>query len=115
MELFLYNRSERTESTSTHHSDESLSVGEVERVLPERDTEVEELGSCEPYLQAKAYSSNGLLLRLFESTHFDTSMAIMYLFNSKEPGVQSYLGNCLMICNHYFNKHYKKQKSFLCY
>ena len=32
------------------------------------------------------------LLRLFESKMFDMSIAITYLFNSKEPGVQSYLG-----------------------
>ena len=32
------------------------------------------------------------LLRLFESKLFDMSIAISYLFNSKEPGVQSYLG-----------------------
>lgn len=35
------------------------------------------------------------LLRLFESTMFDMSMAISYLFNSKEPGVQTYLANKL--------------------
>ncbi|KAK0181992.1 hypothetical protein PV327_000167 [Microctonus hyperodae] len=39
--------------------------------------------------------SEGCLLRLFESQIFDMSMAISYLFNSKEPGVQSYLGNKL--------------------
>ncbi|XP_052763699.1 phosphatidylinositol 4-kinase beta-like [Mya arenaria] len=33
------------------------------------------------------------LLRLFESKMFDMSIAISYLFNSKEPGVQSYLAN----------------------
>ena len=32
------------------------------------------------------------LLRLFESKLFDMSMAITYLFNSKEPGVQTYIG-----------------------
>jgi len=37
-------------------------------------------------------ASEGCLLRLFESQIFDMSMAISYLFNSKEPGVQSYLG-----------------------
>ncbi|XP_052740645.1 phosphatidylinositol 4-kinase beta isoform X1 [Bicyclus anynana] len=35
------------------------------------------------------------LLRLFESKLFDMSMAISYLFNSKEPGVQTYLANKL--------------------
>ncbi|OWF50033.1 phosphatidylinositol 4-kinase beta-like [Mizuhopecten yessoensis] len=33
------------------------------------------------------------LLRLFESKLFDMSIAVSYLFNSKEPGVQTYLGN----------------------
>lgn len=32
------------------------------------------------------------LLRLFESKLFDMSIAISYLFNSKEPGVQTYIG-----------------------
>jgi hypothetical protein len=32
------------------------------------------------------------LLRLFESKMFDMSIAISYLFNSKEPGVQTYIG-----------------------
>ncbi|XP_022254569.1 phosphatidylinositol 4-kinase beta-like [Limulus polyphemus] len=33
------------------------------------------------------------LLRLFESKLFDMSIAITYLFKSKEPGVLSYIGN----------------------
>ncbi len=35
------------------------------------------------------------LLRFFESKHFDMSIAISYLFNTKEPGVQTYLCNRL--------------------
>eukprot|EP00118_Oscarella_pearsei_P005802 m.26645 g.26645 ORF g.26645 m.26645 type:complete len:764 (+) comp29440_c0_seq1:118-2409(+) len=35
------------------------------------------------------------LLRLFKSKLFNMSIAIGYLFNSKEPGVQEYLGNRL--------------------
>ncbi|KAM9294282.1 phosphatidylinositol 4-kinase beta [Gastrophryne carolinensis] len=35
------------------------------------------------------------LLRLFECKLFDVSMAISYLYNSKEPGVQAYIGNRL--------------------
>lgn len=38
---------------------------------------------------------NSLLLRLFESKHFDASMAMTYLFQSKEPGVLDYIGNKL--------------------
>ncbi|XP_013138968.1 PREDICTED: phosphatidylinositol 4-kinase beta isoform X1 [Papilio polytes] len=37
--------------------------------------------------------NKGFLLRLFESKLFDMSMAISYLFNSKESGVQTYLAN----------------------
>ena len=35
------------------------------------------------------------LLRLFESRLFDMSIAIQYLFNSKESGVQTYIGESL--------------------
>ena len=35
------------------------------------------------------------LLRLFESKLFDSSMAMAYMFNSKEPGVLGFLGNKL--------------------
>ncbi|GLV43937.1 four wheel drive [Carabus blaptoides fortunei] len=38
-------------------------------------------------------SNMGLLLRLLESKMFDVTMAIPYLFQSKEPGVQSYIAN----------------------
>lgn len=41
--------------------------------------------------------SEGCLLRLFESQVFDMSMAVSYLFNSKEPGVQSYLGMYIFV------------------
>ncbi|KAM3657076.1 LOW QUALITY PROTEIN: phosphatidylinositol 4-kinase beta [Ammospiza maritima maritima] len=40
------------------------------------------------------------LLRLFESKLFDISMAISYLYNSKEPGVQAYIGNRLFCFRH---------------
>ena len=44
-----------------------------------------------------------LLLRLFESKLFNMSIAIQYLFNSKETGVLSYLGtlfHLLVQCSH---------------
>uniref|UniRef100_A0A8C7J6B5 Phosphatidylinositol 4-kinase beta n=1 Tax=Oncorhynchus kisutch TaxID=8019 RepID=A0A8C7J6B5_ONCKI len=40
-------------------------------------------------------AKQSLLLRLFESKLFDVSMAISYLYKSKEPGVQAYIGNRL--------------------
>lgn len=45
--------------------------------------------------QASGAGKQSWLLRLFESKMFDMSIAISYLFNSKEPGVQTYLGNRL--------------------
>ena len=45
--------------------------------------------------QKKGEKCQSWLLRLFESKMFDASMAVHYLFNSKEPGVLSYLGNRL--------------------
>lgn len=44
---------------------------------------------------AETSKNKDFLLRLFESKLFDMSMAISYLFNSKEPGVQTYLANKL--------------------
>lgn len=41
------------------------------------------------------------LLRLFESKLFDMSIAISYLFNSKENGVLAYLGNKLFVSVQY--------------
>ncbi|XP_046844335.1 phosphatidylinositol 4-kinase beta-like [Xenia sp. Carnegie-2017] len=45
-------------------------------------------------------NSTCLLLRLFESTMFDMSIAMSYLFKSKESGVQAYLGNKLFSLDH---------------
>uniref|UniRef100_A0A8C7WVW1 Phosphatidylinositol 4-kinase, catalytic, beta n=1 Tax=Oryzias sinensis TaxID=183150 RepID=A0A8C7WVW1_9TELE len=45
-------------------------------------------------------SKQSWLLRLFESKLFDVSMAISYLHNSKEPGVQAYIGNRLFSFAH---------------
>ncbi|XP_035861987.1 phosphatidylinositol 4-kinase beta isoform X3 [Sander lucioperca] len=45
-------------------------------------------------------SKQSWLLRLFESKLFDVSMAISYLHNSKEPGVQAYIGNRLFSFGH---------------
>ncbi|XP_037549208.1 phosphatidylinositol 4-kinase beta [Nematolebias whitei] len=44
---------------------------------------------------SQSTSKQSWLLRLFESKLFDVSMAISYLYNSKEPGVQAYIGNRL--------------------
>ncbi|XP_073991037.1 phosphatidylinositol 4-kinase beta fwd isoform X2 [Rhodnius prolixus] len=126
--------SERTGSTSTHRSDESLDLVEASKEtrndssyccvgIRSSETEmtpvstpsisVNDVTADEPVEEEKtptapelpppppppplplppSNTAKGFLLRLFESKLFDTSMAIMYLFNSKEPGVQSYIGN----------------------
>eukprot|EP00095_Tigriopus_kingsejongensis_P010476 maker-scaffold1269_size51662-snap-gene-0.14 protein:Tk10476 transcript:maker-scaffold1269_size51662-snap-gene-0.14-mRNA-1 annotation:"phosphatidylinositol 4-kinase beta" len=48
-----------------------------------------------PSLPVVGGSRNSWLLRLFESKLFDSSLAIAYLFQSKEPGVLGYIGNKL--------------------
>ncbi|XP_038624808.1 phosphatidylinositol 4-kinase beta isoform X1 [Tachyglossus aculeatus] len=48
-----------------------------------------------PAAAAAAPGRQSWLLRLFESKLFDVSMAISYLYKSKEPGVQAYIGNRL--------------------
>lgn len=71
------------------------------------DSEGLGLKAVEPLKQSCEVSSNlspepcrysdgkSFLLRLFECESFDMSMAIMYLSNSKEPGVQSFIANKL--------------------
>uniref|UniRef100_H2L6U9 Phosphatidylinositol 4-kinase beta n=1 Tax=Oryzias latipes TaxID=8090 RepID=H2L6U9_ORYLA len=48
-----------------------------------------------PQSASSSSSKQSWLLRLFESKLFDVSMAISYLYKSKEPGVQAYIGNRL--------------------
>ncbi|XP_024920695.1 phosphatidylinositol 4-kinase beta isoform X3 [Cynoglossus semilaevis] len=48
-----------------------------------------------PSSSTSASSKQSWLLRLFESKLFDVSMAISYLYKSKEAGVQAYIGNRL--------------------
>lgn len=54
--------------------------------------------------QASGAGKQSWLLRLFESKMFDMSIAISYLFNSKEPGVQTYLGLYHLLPNGYLKK-----------
>lgn len=48
--------------------------------------------SGRPRHDSTSKSKQSWLLRLFESKLFDMSLAITYLFNSKEQGVQVYIG-----------------------
>merc|ERR1719220_1160641 len=67
--------------------------GSILRV--ESDNEEEDLQSQPGSRSPAVLPKQSWLLRLFESTLFDPSMAMTYLFNSKEPGVLEYIGNKL--------------------
>ncbi|XP_074121485.1 phosphatidylinositol 4-kinase beta isoform X1 [Sminthopsis crassicaudata] len=79
------------------------SIGNELRCLdepPSRIQEEDEVGTSSSAKGARRRRQNNSakqswLLRLFESKLFDISMAISYLYNSKEPGVQAYIGNRL--------------------
>lgn len=65
-------------------------------VVPQAETPPEPPDSLTPISDDRPPPADkGFLLRLFESKLFDMSMAITYLFNSKEPGVQSYIGKII--------------------
>uniref|UniRef100_A0AC34FJK9 PI3K/PI4K catalytic domain-containing protein n=1 Tax=Panagrolaimus sp. ES5 TaxID=591445 RepID=A0AC34FJK9_9BILA len=68
------------------------SINSNQRRITEVEDETDEsaLLAVRKNLQEK----QSLLLRLFESPHFDINLAMKYLFISKEPGILSYLGNC---------------------
>ncbi|KAJ2951992.1 hypothetical protein O0L34_g4255 [Tuta absoluta] len=91
------NDEERPPASAAARSRESLDSGNPEDTdkLPDPpDTIVDPPPKAE--ISAADTSKNkDFLLRLFESKLFDMSMAISYLFNSKEPGVQTYLANKL--------------------
>lgn len=89
--------------TSVNQSRESLDCGlaDVNIVNSEcvvekcsDDTKPEIIEKCvENVDNQDAKPCKDLLLRLLESKMFDVTMAIPYLFQSKEPGVQSYIAN----------------------
>ncbi|XP_005534391.2 PREDICTED: phosphatidylinositol 4-kinase beta-like, partial [Pseudopodoces humilis] len=60
-----------------------------------REEEEESCGAARTALRRQHQAKQSWLLRLFESKLFDVSMAMSYLYNSKEPGVQAYIGNRL--------------------
>ncbi|XP_030147298.1 phosphatidylinositol 4-kinase beta isoform X2 [Taeniopygia guttata] len=60
-----------------------------------QEEEEESSGAARTARKRQNQAKQSWLLRLFESKLFDISMAISYLYNSKEPGVQAYIGNRL--------------------
>ncbi|KAL4646745.1 phosphatidylinositol 4-kinase beta isoform X1 [Arapaima gigas] len=86
----------------TTHS-EPAEGGEGKTPKIREEEEVEPLpGTVKSARRRQKYNSSkqSWLLRLFESKLFDVSMAISYLYNSKEPGVQAYIGNRLFSFRH---------------
>ncbi|XP_038222857.1 phosphatidylinositol 4-kinase beta-like isoform X1 [Zerene cesonia] len=87
-------------------SRESLDSGNPEDTDKPPDPPDIAITQCVPYTTTKTITATDtanhkdFLLRLFESKLFDMSMAISYLFNSKEPGVQTYLANKLFSFPH---------------
>ncbi|NXH43748.1 PI4KB kinase, partial [Dicaeum eximium] len=65
-----------------------------------REEEEESPGAGRAARKRQNQAKQSWLLRLFESKLFDISMAISYLYNSKEPGVQAYIGNRLFCFRH---------------
>lgn len=66
-----------------------------EHSLPDDDQEDQNLQDKKENGSPVIPKKQSWLLRLFESTMFDSSMAMNYLFNSKEPGVLEYIANKL--------------------
>ncbi|XP_077363976.1 phosphatidylinositol 4-kinase beta-like isoform X2 [Festucalex cinctus] len=62
-------------------------------IREEEDDEDRRADARDP--SSPASDGSSWLLRLFQSKLFDASMAVAYLFKSKEPGVQAYIGNRL--------------------
>lgn len=65
-----------------------------------QEEEEEGAGGARTARKRQHQAKQSWLLRLFESKLFDISMAISYLYNSKEPGVQAYIGNRLFCFRH---------------
>lgn len=76
------------------------SVGGSEEFLQqENKEEVKTVQKNNDLIMVEQKKNKSWLLRLFESKMFDASMAVQYIFNSKEPGVLGYIGNRLFTYN----------------
>ncbi|KAL0985306.1 hypothetical protein UPYG_G00155270 [Umbra pygmaea] len=90
---------------TVHTSATAVGSGEIinaRKIHEEEDSEALTPGSVKSARRRQRHnpSKQSWLLRLFESKLFDVSMAISYLHNSKEPGVQAYIGNRLFSFRH---------------
>lgn len=74
-----------------------------------RITEVEDENDETAMLDVRKQlqEKQSLLLRLFESPHFDINLTMKYLFISKESGILSYLGKKLFSKGTYEFLHFR--------
>ena len=64
-------------------------------LIPKEVKAIKVPSSSSSSVSSASSSHSSWLLRFFESKHFDMSIAISYLYNTKEQGVQTYLVNRL--------------------
>ncbi|KAG8535568.1 hypothetical protein GDO81_028255 [Engystomops pustulosus] len=85
-----------SESLDKEEAAEHTTNGDASRIYEEDET-LTDINSVKNARRRQKNNSakQSWLLRLFECKLFDISMAISYLYNSKEPGVQAYIGNRL--------------------
>lgn len=96
------NDEDRPQPPAAARSRESLDSGNPEESdkPPDPPDAADEPPPVKTMCVSDTSKKKDFLLRLFESKLFDMSMAISYLFNSKEPGVQTYLANKLFSFPH---------------
>ncbi|KAM8921740.1 phosphatidylinositol 4-kinase beta isoform 3-T3 [Pelodytes ibericus] len=82
------------ESLDKLESKESAHIINTLRISEEDEPDINSVKNARRR-QKNNSAKQSWLLRLFECKLFDISMAISYLYNSKEPGVQAYIGNRL--------------------
>lgn len=83
----------------------SMDLGQFSRVRTISESSENESATAKSERRTRERTKSGCkapppkqswLLRLFESKLFDMAIAIQYLFNSKEPGVQTYIGELML-------------------
>lgn len=83
------------DTSSIKEEDENDDEGQKEVATSQQDPPPPARSEASSPSSSSSSSKQSWLLRLFESKLFDVSMAISYLYKSKEPGVQAYIGNRL--------------------
>jgi len=86
------------DSYESSPANNNIKPGSILRVQSDSslcDKDEQNLHTDEGTRRSAVLPKQSWLLRLFESTLFDPSMAMTYLFKSKEPGVLEYIGNKL--------------------